>query len=86
MLSAELAKPANFAGHYRMALVGCGSACGVHKLLDKDTGKVYDTPVSEDLMLYSSVEFSVSSPDLVLRLTGGGAETYRWNGSVFVRL
>lgn len=84
VLSAELKKPANFGGHYRMALVGCGSACGTHKLLDKNTGKVYDTPVSEDLLLYASVDFSVNSPDLILRYADGRSEIYRFNGTEFV--
>ena len=84
VLAAELNKPVNFDGHYRMALGGCGSACGTHKLLDKLTGKVYDVPASEDLSLYSLVEFSAESANLVLRYADGRTEIFRFNGTAFV--
>jgi len=84
ILSAELKRPVNFGDRYRMALVGCGSACGYHALLDKTTGKVYLPPVSEDLSLYSSVDFSVNSSDLTLRYADGRTEIYRFNGDRFV--
>lgn len=85
ILSRELTLPANFAGHYRIALVGCGSGCGYHILLDKNTGKVYPTPANEDLMMYSSVGFSVSSSDFTLFYTDGKTKVYSWNGSAFVQ-
>lgn len=85
ILSAELQKPANFAGYYRIALVGCGSGCGYHILLDKNTGKVYPTPANEDLTLYSNVGFSVASSDFILSYTDGRTETYGWSGTAFVR-
>ncbi len=38
------ADTANFAGHYSFVYWGCGSACQSSLLIDRKTGKIYDTP------------------------------------------
>ncbi|TKC86985.1 hypothetical protein FAZ69_19590 [Trinickia terrae] len=40
----EFSEPANFAGHYRVAIWGCGTDCRDFAILDKDTGSVYTMP------------------------------------------
>jgi len=37
-------QPANFAGHYRVAIWGCGTDCRNFAILDKDTGATYTMP------------------------------------------
>ena len=44
VIRAEFHQPANFAGHYRIALWGCGTDCRDFAILDKKTGKVYTMP------------------------------------------
>ncbi len=44
LFTAELAKPANFNGHYRVVEVGCGSGCTQFYAIDKTTGKVLKVP------------------------------------------
>ncbi len=39
-------KPPDFAGHYRFALWGCGSACAAGALIDLQTGIVFRPPRS----------------------------------------
>lgn len=34
----------NFAGHYTFAKWGCGSPCQMSLLIDRQTGKIYDSP------------------------------------------
>ncbi|MCA8036191.1 hypothetical protein LGM46_24785 [Burkholderia arboris] len=38
------AQPANFAGHYRVAIWGCGTDCRNFAILDKNTGATYAMP------------------------------------------
>lgn len=38
------AQPANFAGHYRVAIWGCGTDCRNFAIVDKDTGATYTMP------------------------------------------
>ncbi|MFI5171770.1 MAG: hypothetical protein ACHQFW_05230 [Chitinophagales bacterium] len=35
---------ANFAGHYTIAIWGCGSPCQSSVLIDRKTGKIYESP------------------------------------------
>lgn len=37
-------QPANFAGHYRVAIWGCGTDCRNFAIVDKDTGATYTMP------------------------------------------
>jgi hypothetical protein len=45
VLRQELAQGPNFAGHYRVAVWGCGSSCAMFAVIDTDTGRVM-TPES----------------------------------------
>lgn len=38
------AQPANFAGHYRVAIWGCGTDCRNFAILDRNTGATYTMP------------------------------------------
>ncbi len=40
----EFAQPANFAGHYRVAIWGCGTDCRNFAIVDKNTGATYTMP------------------------------------------
>lgn len=40
----EANEPANFAGHYRVVIWGCGTDCRGFVILDKQTGRVYELP------------------------------------------
>nr|WP_244110648.1 hypothetical protein [Burkholderia cenocepacia] len=40
----EFAQPANFAGHYRIAIWGCGTDCRNFAIVDKNTGVTYTMP------------------------------------------
>ncbi|WP_322054898.1 hypothetical protein [Paraburkholderia bannensis] len=41
VLHEEFQQPANFAGHYRVAIWGCGTDCRSFAILDKTTGTAY---------------------------------------------
>lgn len=38
------ADKANFAGHYTFVYFGCGSPCQISYVIDRKTGKIYDSP------------------------------------------
>jgi len=40
----DFAEPANFAGHYRVAIWGCGTDCRDFAIADKQSGSVYTMP------------------------------------------
>lgn len=46
----EFSEPANFAGHYRVAIWGCGADCRDFAILDKETGSVYDMPGESEVV------------------------------------
>lgn len=54
--------PSNFAGHYKIAEWGCGSACVSIAIIDLKTGEVYDGP------------FSTLGYGIPYRYEGGSAE------------
>lgn len=43
-IKSEMLKGANFAGHYRMMIVGCGTGCGIAHLGDLTNGQVFSFP------------------------------------------
>lgn len=49
IIRAEFHQPANFAGHYRIAIWGCGTDCRDFAILDKKTGKVYTMPGVDEI-------------------------------------
>ena len=44
MIQTEAEKGPNFAGHYTVALWGCGSSCLQGALIDEKTGEIFDLP------------------------------------------
>nr|WP_315145171.1 hypothetical protein [uncultured Flavobacterium sp.] len=38
--------PINFAGHYTFVFWGCGSPCKISMIIDRLTGKIYESPTS----------------------------------------
>lgn len=58
LLRRELSQGPNFAGHYRIAVWGCGSSCAMFALLDAETGRVI-TP--ENFSHTSGVYFGVDN-------------------------
>lgn len=49
VLHQEFSKPANFAGHLRVAIWGCGTDCRNFAVLDKHTGSAYTLPHVEEI-------------------------------------
>jgi hypothetical protein len=72
-------EPANFAGHYRFVIWGCGSECISGAVIDLETGKVFSPPLAKERGGWahfsvcqsayenSGVDFHVNSRLLVLR-------------------
>lgn len=50
VIRTEFQEPANFAGHYRVAIWGCGSDCRNFAILDKETGRVYTMPGVDNIV------------------------------------
>ncbi|MBN3816073.1 hypothetical protein G3N57_05360 [Paraburkholderia sp. Se-20369] len=44
VIRSEFTQPANFAGHYRVAVWGCGTDCRNFAIVDKYTGATYTMP------------------------------------------
>ena len=55
------AKKANFAGHYTFVDWGCGSACQSSLLIDRRTGRIYDSPTAS-----LGYEFRIDSRMLIV--------------------
>jgi hypothetical protein len=83
----------NFAGHYMIADLGCGSSCSYAAMIDERTGKVYFDQRMEDLSGVrvddDRLQFQVNS-SLLIVLGGphedeehGGIFYYRWTGEAF---
>jgi hypothetical protein len=45
-LTEAASKPPNFAGHYSIAIWGCGSNCGAGAIIDLQSGKVFQPPTA----------------------------------------
>jgi hypothetical protein len=58
VLRSEIAKGSNFAGHYRVAVWGCGSSCSMFAVVNLITGRVI-TP--EGFSYTSGVHFGVDN-------------------------
>jgi hypothetical protein len=71
MIRAGAAQGPNFAGHYTIALWGCGSSCGSMAVVDAKTGRVFDGPFgilgSMGLLRYPD-DPSGQAPPLTYRL------------------
>ncbi|KVC87649.1 hypothetical protein WI76_32810 [Burkholderia ubonensis] len=49
VIRGEFTEPANFAGHYRVAVWGCGTDCRNFAILDKYTGTTYTMPGVQEI-------------------------------------
>jgi hypothetical protein len=58
VLRQEMARGPNFAGHYRVAVWGCGSSCAMFAVINLDTGRVI-TP--EKFTYTSAVYFGIDN-------------------------
>jgi hypothetical protein len=84
-------EPANFAGHYRLTVWGCGSECISGAIIDLDSGNVFSPPLAkEDLRVMhfsvcqsayenSGLDFRLNSRLLVLRCGLNYSERLRTN-------
>ena len=84
-------EPANFAGHYRLVVWGCGSECISGAIIDLETGNVFPPPLAkgnspamqfsicQSAYENSGVDFRVNSRLLVLRCGLNYSERQRTN-------
>lgn len=49
VIRGEFTEPANFAGHYRVAVWGCGTDCRNFAIVDKYTGTTYTMPGVQEI-------------------------------------
>lgn len=65
----------NFAGHYIIVEIGCGSPCTLMAIVDAMTGRIYNPPMSNGLQLprldggpwLPTVEFRMNSSLMIMR-------------------
>lgn len=88
-----LDKEVNFAGHWMLVVVGCGTGCGQFFLVDGLTGTVVDP----DLMTVNGVPLFMKDRNLIVTLGSigeetledakkgvwGGPKVWKWTGSKF---
>ncbi len=96
VLHREFGQPANFAGHLRVALWGCGSDCRNFAILDKHTGVAYTLPRVEEIAGVMGndderVEFRQDSRLLVIAgslddASAPGRFYYLWTGKRLERI
>lgn len=96
VLHLEFKEPANFAGHLRVALWGCGTDCRNFAVLDKNTGAAYTLPHVEEIAGVMGndderVEFRQDSRLLIIsgsinEGTVPGKFYYLWTGKSLKRI
>lgn len=62
LIRAEVKKGANFAGHYTVVAIGCGTNCATHAIVDTQTGQL----VAFGLPTTMGASFTVNSRLLIL--------------------
>ena len=90
-LQRQGSRPPDFAGHYKLAMIGCGSTCRYGAIIDARTGQVW-LPGIQTYMIHRAgelaevdSEFSIESELLILsgfvneKYTGRAY--YRWHGN-----
>lgn len=85
LLTQALNQPANFDGHYTVAEIGCGSGCSAYYVLDKNTGKVYKVPESNDWQTFNVPDwqpYSISGNTIKV-VVDPEIKTYSFDGSAF---
>lgn len=86
-----LKKGVNFAGKYTVVTVGCGTACQMHYVVDRETGKVLDGLQSNTGATYSagSSLFVVNPPDTAIdyeECRYCTPEAYKFENGKFVKI
>ena len=87
----------DFAGHYTVVQIGCGTACDNVAIVDALTGQVYIDPalnaLSTDRIAESQIKDPIYRADSALFVALGwphggieGVSYYRWTGTRMVRL
>jgi hypothetical protein len=97
IIRAAVRRGPNFAGHYTVAVWGCGTACGVYVIVDDHTGEVYEPPeISKGVDLgFAEPGFRADSSLMVVANCPDPTEYgfnncerkfYKWDGSRLVLL
>ncbi|MGH6804866.1 MAG: tetratricopeptide repeat protein [Methyloceanibacter sp.] len=85
-ISNGLKEGPNFAGHYSIIVVGCGTGCRVVYIADNRTGKVFDFPRGGEDNQMLELKFRVDSRLLIARWASYDkdeclVEFFEWDGS-----
>src|SRR5262245_31419408 len=86
-LQRHTSRPPDFAGHYTIALIGCGSTCSVGAIVDSRTGQVWFPGLHvysiSDTALLTGPEYRLDSELIVMRGQINdiykGIAYYRWH-------
>ena len=61
IISEEIKTGPNFAGHYAIVRIGCGTSCNFAYIADVSTGQVYDFPYGGEKYYQMDIRYSVKS-------------------------
>jgi len=85
-ITEEMKTGPNFAGHYAIVIIGCGTACKFAFVADIANGKVYDFPYGGEQYYQMSINFDVKSPYVYVRWISEDSclqSSLIWDGSKF---
>lgn len=85
-ISDEMKTGPNFAGHYAMVVIGCGSGCRFAYVADVSTGQVYNFPYGGEEYLEMDIRHSILSNSVIVSwvLDGNCMRDYlTWTGTRF---
>ncbi|WP_181183430.1 MULTISPECIES: hypothetical protein [unclassified Mesorhizobium] len=83
----DMKRGADFAGHYSMVMVGCGTACIGVRMVDLRNGEVFEFPESGQYQL--DLDYSVKSRLMKTMWIDGTvcvSQSYEWAGRSFKKL
>lgn len=81
-----LKAPPNFAGHYTIVTLGCGSGCTSNLIIDRTTGKVSKVPFGGEMQQQLALRYRLGSNVLVANWFDDDlcvSQVARWNGVSF---
>lgn len=82
-----LREDANFAGHYTIVTMGCGTGCTNNLMVDRKTGKVTNLPYGGEFQQMLTLRHRVDRASLVASWFEGQlcyVQEARWTGSGFI--
>ena len=85
-ITEEMRTGPNFAGHYAIVEIGCGSSCRFAFLGDVATGKVHDFPYGGEEYYLLQMSYSVKSNYVEVKWIDGDycfRDSVHWNGVAF---